>query len=471
MKPFHQYKTGHGFGLFTPAVKSVELDHSTMSATGVFATTSLDRVGDVLDVSGIVTDNHKRNPITLWNHGQQLSLPIGICESPDKVYTVVIDPEAGEARCTTFFSQHLLEAEQIYNLIDEGVIRAMSIGYRPLKAKRMKGDPESIQRPGLFLESVDLLEASFVAIPANQDAIVPANLDAIQAALSRDKVCGKSLAPSIRRGLLPLISKSNQKVSVSLLTRKGGIPMNDEQKNVKADPADEVVTPVKDEMSDQAAELPVEEGQKDDIPQLPLGAEILTMVHHHLMDVMEYCNGEMPRLENERLSSFLSDLCDETFAKLAAIEEVYAAEYPDLEPLPASDDEGESDQVEAPTEAPTDAGEAKPVGDTEDQGGKSKSYSVGSKRFTKAQSTCVKEAAEALGEMSEAENLDKTQKVTLRYYSRELGQMVDEPMANTDAGDEELTPEQKRLVEAKIKRLELHIQHKKRLARQKALKR
>lgn len=477
MKPFHQYKTSHGFGLCLPAVKSVELDGSTMSARAIFATDSLDRVGDVIYVPGIDTANHQKNPIVLFNHGQQFQIPIGKTVDPDGNYTVEVGEH--EAYQRTFFSQSLLEAEQIYRLIEEGVISANSIGYRPLAAKRMKADPNSLTKPGLYLEQVELLEVSWVGVPANQDCV--------RAALSRDKLCGKSLAPAIRRALLPLLAKSTS-VTVPLLTRKGGQPMS--KKNVKADPADEVntlanqqpATPPDAPKSDEVSPEDVA-GQKDDMPQLPLGAEILTAVHQHLIGVVDYCNTEMPRLENERLSAYLVDLCEETFERLATIEEMYKAEYPELDPLPEVG--AKADEVEEPAEKPAEGSEEssekndeeKPKDEAEAKGSKSKSYSGAAKRFTKAQGTCIKEAAEAIGEMSGADNLDKTQKVTLRYYARELGTMVEEPEAQTasteteaEAGDDQLSPEQKRLVEAKIKRLELLVAHKKRLARQKALK-
>lgn len=232
MKPNYQYKTSHGYGLAC-ASKAVELDTQTMSARAIFSTDSLDRVGDVLRTAGIDTSNHIKNPVILWNHGLQFSIPIGKAVDPEGNYTVEIGES--EAYQRTFFSQSLLEAEQIYRLIEEGVISANSIGYRPLQAKRMKADPGSLTKPGLYLESVELLEVSWVGVPANQDCV--------RAALSRDKICGKSLSPSIRRGLLPLLAKTTS-VTVPVLTRVKGTKMS--SKNVKADPADEVV-PGKDE--------------------------------------------------------------------------------------------------------------------------------------------------------------------------------------------------------------------------------
>lgn len=446
-----------------PRTKLVSLDKGAMSATGVLATTALDRHGDILEVAGIDTGSHRRNPIALWNHGVQLAIPIGKCEDPAGRYTVEIDPESGECRCTTFFSQHLPEAEQIYHLIDEGVIRAMSIGFRPLAAKPLPAQRGSLQRPGSHIQKCELLEASWVAVPANQDAI--------RRTLSKSLVCGKSLSPAIRRALAPLVSTTAVTRGFTLSKTQKGSPMSQTTKTK----ADDELAPVPSADSPPAADTaPVEAP-----PAMPLGAEILTQVHQGLIGVVDYCNGEIGRLENERLEPFLVELCEETFEKLAAIEQMFAAEYPDLDPLPEVQAPEPDDKPEGDTPAEGESKEAgdkpddKPKDEPEAEKSGSKSYPVGHKRFTKAQGTCLKEAADALGEMSGAENLDKTQKVTLRYYARELGQMVpDEPADEAQKGepDGDLSPEQKRLVEARIKKLELLVAHRKRLARMKARK-
>ncbi|MEO2092341.1 MAG: hypothetical protein ABGY75_23050, partial [Gemmataceae bacterium] len=230
--------------------------------------------------------------------------------------------------------------------------------------------------------------------------------------------------------------------------------------------------------ADTAATPPAAETAPAEAPAIPLGAEILTAVHQHLIGVVDYCNTEIGRLENERLEPFLVDLCEQTFAKLGEIEQMFAAEYPDLDPLPEAkapetDEKADDKPADKPEGESEKADEDKPKDEPEAEKSKSKSYSDGQKRFTKAQGTCLKEAAEALGEMSGAENLDKTQKVTLRYYSRELGQMVPEESAEeAQKGDPDgdLSPEQKRLVEARIKKLELLVAHRKRLAQMKARK-
>jgi hypothetical protein len=172
---------------------AVSIDKGKMSASCTFTSTAVDRVGDKIEMNGIVTAAHELNPVVFWDHAKDLTLPIGKTKDPLGNYTVrIFDDYATQ---TTYFSQSLHEAEQIFSLIDEGIISANSIGFRPLKAKPLY---QGNRRLGLHLIEIEMLEASWVGIGCNPEAI--------RAALSRDKICGKSLADSIRRSLSPLAS-------------------------------------------------------------------------------------------------------------------------------------------------------------------------------------------------------------------------------------------------------------------------
>jgi len=131
-----------------------------------------DRVGDFLEVSGIDCTNHRYSPVGFLDHGRWLKWAIGKTESPDGKYTVEIQPEKGLAVCQLYLSQSLPEAKQAYLLYKEGIYRAGSIGYRPLKVRPLKADPRNgIFKPGVFLEKVDLLEVTLCGMPINPDAV------------------------------------------------------------------------------------------------------------------------------------------------------------------------------------------------------------------------------------------------------------------------------------------------------------
>jgi hypothetical protein len=174
--------------------RSVTVDPFTMSATCVFSTDAMDRIGDVVDIPGIRTANHQRNPVVFWNHAKQLTLPIGKTVDGAGSYTVILSDNA--ATQTTFFSQSLLEAEQIFRLIDEGIINANSIAF---DNNRVQPIFVAGVRKGLHVLECDLLEISWVGLPINPEAVRKA-IDSL--------VCGRVLAEPIRRSLEPYAARA-----------------------------------------------------------------------------------------------------------------------------------------------------------------------------------------------------------------------------------------------------------------------
>jgi hypothetical protein len=187
------YDTNGGMAL--DFAGGVTVDKMAMSATCVFSTPAEDREGDVMDLLGLRTANHQRNPIVFWNHAKTLTLPIGKTRDDMGQYTVEINDDF--ARQTTFFSQTLLEAEQIFDLIAEGIVNANSIGFQTLKATPLYTGPK---RRGLHILESDLLEVSWVGVPVNQEAVRKA-LDS--------NVCGRPLASAIRRELEPYAARAS----------------------------------------------------------------------------------------------------------------------------------------------------------------------------------------------------------------------------------------------------------------------
>jgi hypothetical protein len=188
------YDTNGGLALDFVST-SISVDRGAMSASCIFSTPAEDREGDVMDLLGLRTANHQRNPIVFWNHAKTLTLPIGKTRDDMGQYTVEINDDF--ARQTTFFSQTLLEAEQIFDLIAEGIVNANSIGFQTLKATPLYTGPK---RRGLHILESDLLEVSWVGVPVNQEAVRKA-LDS--------NVCGRPLASAIRRELEPYAARAS----------------------------------------------------------------------------------------------------------------------------------------------------------------------------------------------------------------------------------------------------------------------
>lgn len=119
----------------------------------VASTNSIDRQGDSIDQTGWKIDNYMKNPVMLWAHDYS-DLPVAKCinlsfdNSDQMVASFEFAPEDANPK-----------AAQIQKLYDEGFLNAVSVGFIPNK------------RSGNIITEAELLEISFVPVPANQDAL------------------------------------------------------------------------------------------------------------------------------------------------------------------------------------------------------------------------------------------------------------------------------------------------------------
>jgi hypothetical protein len=115
-----------------------------IASTGV-----VDRQGEVIMQDGWELENYMQNPVILWAHDYS-QLPIGVAE---KVYfengSLVVE---GRFAPTDF-------AQICRRMYDEGFLRAVSVG---LLSKKRNGN---------IITLAELLELSFVPVPANQQAL------------------------------------------------------------------------------------------------------------------------------------------------------------------------------------------------------------------------------------------------------------------------------------------------------------
>ncbi len=181
-----------------------------------------DGVGDYLEVEGIRTERHRKNPIVLFDHGKSVTLPIAMAEEPASLaYSFNIDPATRTAGLKAYFYQgkgsvqnagyenrsskvsigkseeydHALFCEQLFDLTCKRFVRSGSIGYTVIQAKQLQPDYERGTPAGLHLQSVWMLEGSLV--------VLPANMDTVRKALSLPTVCGKRLSPYLVKSLSP----------------------------------------------------------------------------------------------------------------------------------------------------------------------------------------------------------------------------------------------------------------------------
>lgn len=148
--------------LTEPAVEEGVID-AVVGSTNV-----LDRMGDVITQDGWVLDNYTKNPVILWGHNvKEERPPIG------KALKVWVDGKQQRTKKLMFQVKFDLQdsfAAEIFRKVKDGFINTVSVGFLPTEWEEMdKG-----QGPfgGRKYTKQELLELSFVPVPANPEAIV-----------------------------------------------------------------------------------------------------------------------------------------------------------------------------------------------------------------------------------------------------------------------------------------------------------
>lgn len=124
------------------------------SLVAVASTNSVDRHGEIVDNNGWDLKAYKKNPLILWAHDHSIPA-IGLSaktwvEGTGKKAQLMIKPVLHEVT---------EQARAIKALVDMGVIKALSVGFKPMES------PD-----GVTFTKNELLEVSVVNVPANADA-------------------------------------------------------------------------------------------------------------------------------------------------------------------------------------------------------------------------------------------------------------------------------------------------------------
>ena len=123
-----------------------------------------DRIGDIIMADGCDLSNFKRNPIALFGH--RSDFPIGqwrnlLIEKTALRGELVIAPEGTSERI-----------DEIRRLINAGVLRAVSVGFRAKDYEVIKDQDDMFV--GYKFTKQELLETSLVSVPANPNALAVA---------------------------------------------------------------------------------------------------------------------------------------------------------------------------------------------------------------------------------------------------------------------------------------------------------
>lgn len=139
------------------------INSTDRTADFVASTDAVDAHGDVIDQMSWRLDDYKSNPVVLYGHDCG-ELPIGQCTS--------VGVRGGQLECTIKFASAEANprAEEVWRLVQEKVLRAVSVGFMPTDGMyEMRGGEE------VFVwRSPVLKEISVVPVPANPEALARA---------------------------------------------------------------------------------------------------------------------------------------------------------------------------------------------------------------------------------------------------------------------------------------------------------
>ena len=120
-----------------------------------------DRMGDVIDADGWDLTNFNKNPVALFNH--RSDFPIGKWSN----LRVANGKLRGHLQLAPEGTSDRID--EIRRLVDADILRAVSVGFMPIKSEPLTKDSHGTR----FLSS-ELVETSLVAIPANPNALAVA---------------------------------------------------------------------------------------------------------------------------------------------------------------------------------------------------------------------------------------------------------------------------------------------------------
>jgi HK97 family phage prohead protease/HK97 family phage major capsid protein len=143
----------------------MDMIHKATAATAdgmefVLSDATVDSYGDIVEPSGWDLKRFKQNPIALFGHSS--GFPIG------KWADVRVEDGKLKGRLEMAKAGTSYRLDELRRLIEQGILRAVSVGFRPLKAEPL--NPEKPYAGQKYLKQ-ELLEASLVSIPANPAAL------------------------------------------------------------------------------------------------------------------------------------------------------------------------------------------------------------------------------------------------------------------------------------------------------------
>lgn len=137
-----------GFDAFAKSVKEAS-DEDTGTFEVVITTEDVDRYNEIIKLDGWDIEHYMRNPVVLWGH-DHYRMPVGVC-------TAIERQEKGLVARGKFAPSN--DGQELRRLYDLGIVRATSVGFIEK------------ERQGNVILKAELIEFSFVSVPANPMAL------------------------------------------------------------------------------------------------------------------------------------------------------------------------------------------------------------------------------------------------------------------------------------------------------------
>jgi HK97 family phage prohead protease len=137
-----------------------------------------DRLGDIISTEGWDTSAFQKNPVALFNHNP--NAPIG------RWRNVRVENKSLRGELEMAAEGISPRIDEIRKLVDAGILKAVSVGFRPSKMEPLDPSDKSFFAPQRYLKQ-ELVECSLVSVPANPNALAvakslnvsPATLDIV----------------------------------------------------------------------------------------------------------------------------------------------------------------------------------------------------------------------------------------------------------------------------------------------------
>lgn len=321
-------------------------DTKAMSAPAIISTPTPDRVRDSMVSTGCKVTNYKKNPVVFWEHGfGGITKPIAKCEDPEGNLAISITSNA--VLGVSYFTDKFLEAEQIFELIVDGFIRATSIRFDPIRASRITDGGEDYYQ----FDEWDLEEWSWVTVPCNPEAV--------NGVISKNRLAGRQIAAPILKSLQNVLPERAvivrgwnlnppeiKTMPVDDDKSKIDPPVEtDEQKKTAKAAADKLIKDAEDakrakELADQE-----EKPKSVDMSLLPYGQQVLHTAFKSFNDFLQGLEAAIKPVENAKVKQGLTGFLEEAKSHSALLEGVYTEAYPDESPLAYTPEQSDPNDV------------------------------------------------------------------------------------------------------------------------------